>query len=129
MPKNYDIDVRKNIQLGKYKNNAVYPDRPKPSPILGKVASQLTADEIKSIPSLKEDFKNAEIAYKEGKQAWHNEEGRMNALFEADCAAAEGMENHPKRQRLWSKAWDEGHANGYNTILERYESFAEFLRD
>ncbi len=129
MTRNYTIDVRKNIQDGKYKNNFPYPDRPSLSPIFGKTASQLTADEIKSLPSLKEEFEKAKVSYKEAMQAWHNEEGRMNALFEADCAAAEGMENHPKRQKLWSKAWEDGHANGYNTILERYESFAEFLRD
>ena len=51
-------------------------------------------------------------------------EGRV----ETAVAEAYGLADHPKREMLWEKAYERGHAEGWKEIVNQYDDLAELLR-
>jgi len=65
--------------------------------------------------------------YKADRQAWGREEGRITALFEDDLAEAFGVTVHPKRLKLFAKAWDMGHSSGLHEVEHYYSELVELI--
>ncbi len=63
-------------------------------------------------------------------EAYHIEEQQIVEKFKAACEEAFKVKQLKKsiRDRLWNKAWEHGHANGYTEILFWYDELAEFLK-
>jgi len=57
-----------------------------------------------------------EAALAAARKAYHDEERRIHDQFRADLVAELGIENHPMRDKLLSKAWADGHANGFQEV-------------
>jgi hypothetical protein len=127
------MDIYKNIADGKYKNNV---------PILGEYykskelrdlekipAGSLTDIQFEQLKALREVYKANQAEYHRTLDLYRKEEGRLNDIFKQDCEEAEGFTNHPKKDKLWSKAWEHGHASGYGDIYSWYRELAELLRD
>lgn len=57
-----------------------------------------------------------EEGLKAARAAYNAETQRIHAQFKQDLFADLGIENHPLRNKLFSKAWDDGHANGFAEV-------------
>lgn len=57
-----------------------------------------------------------EVALKKAKDAYGAEQQRIMAEFKRDLLADLGIENHPLREKLYSKAWEDGHSSGFEEI-------------
>lgn len=121
-------DIRQKIKDSGYDPKTSYPAKPSYPSILHKTASQLTHEELKSIPRIKEEYEKATAAFSQESLIYREEENKLCDQFENDCAEAFEMTNHPKRQAVWSKAWEHGHANGYHAVLDWYSEFAEIAK-
>lgn len=50
--------------------------------------------------------------------------GALRLKLEADYA----MESHPKRELVWSKAWEHGHATGFADVEFWYSELVELVK-
>lgn len=121
--------IRQRCEAGYYKPKSEYPSTPKPSPLMKLTASQMTNEQLASIPKLRAEYEEAVKKAEEQRGIYRKEDGRLQNEFEENCAAAFGMTNHPSRSRVWGKAWDRGHSSGYSEILIYYDEYADFVRD
>ena len=49
-------------------------------------------------------------------------------ILKTDLETEHGLTNHPKRDKLWSLAWEHGHSYGYSEVAGYYEDFSELLK-
>jgi hypothetical protein len=56
-------------------------------------------------------------------------EGESNLLkeFKHDLAIENGIENHPKLDKLWEKAWEHGHSSGLSEVKYWFEDLIELI--
>jgi len=78
-----------NINDPKYKNQFVYPFK----------------SEFKDLG----DYKNAKALY-------NQREGEIYELVKHDMLEYVGLLNHPKANKIWSYAWEQGHSSGYSEV-------------
>ena len=50
-------------------------------------------------------------------QVYAAEEGRLANAFAEDFFEELGIQNNPKKDLLFSKAWDRGHSGGYAEVM------------
>lgn len=122
-----DIDIWENISSGKYKNQLPFPTPPKIPLELNLKGSQLTNDQIAALPEIKKRYEAYQEAYKAGVKAYQEEEAARLIRFENDCAASEGLTNHPKRGKVYGLAWDFGHSSGLGDVYSYYVQLAELV--
>ena len=75
-------------------------------------------------------FKN-KVPYgitREEHQAWGEAEAECTQAVIGSLEAEHDMMNHPKRDRLWAKAWEHGHWSGYHEVISYYEDFLELVK-
>jgi hypothetical protein len=51
-----------------------------------------------------------------GFDAYHAETARLTTQFKLDLFADLGIENNPKAELLFTKAWELGHSSGYYEV-------------
>ena len=56
------------------------------------------------------------------------EEGNMTMKFKLDLEEEFGVQNNPKRDMLFGKAWARGHAYGYTEVASVYEDLVELIQ-
>lgn len=93
------------IQAGEFENKIRYPERP--------------TQKDKNHPTWLE-WRDAKRAYDQGESEAVNK-------FRQACAHQFGLVGHVKEEKVWRKAWDDGHANGYTEILGVYRDLAELV--
>lgn len=64
---------------------------------------------------------------KDDKLAARKDQHRLEAKFKEDTIAAYGLTKHPKADTAWSKAWEDGHAEGLHEVLMHFDDLAELL--
>lgn len=62
------------------------------------------------------------------RQAYHNEEARINAEFMNDLFEEHGVLENPKRVKCFELAWDQGHSSGYSEIAIYFEQFVDLIK-
>ena len=68
------------------------------------------------------------IEYREMRQQYDAEEARLMKKFRSDLEDENGIaHDHPKAQKLWSMAWEYGHASGIHEVANYYEEFADLV--
>lgn len=97
--KSANEQIREKIEAEEYRNNAEYPHRADPD-------------------------RQAKMT------AYHQEDARRVAQFREDLEVAyETFRLRPeKREALWNKAWEHGHANGLSEVLWWYDDLVELTR-
>jgi len=58
---------------------------------------------------------------------YHKETGRLYELFKKDALYETGLSNHPKKEGLFSYAWDVGHSSGYYNVYCVLNDLAQIL--
>ncbi len=61
------------------------------------------------------------------KQEYDNESSLRRTDFKAALEKEYGLQDHPKRDRIWQKAWDDGHSGGWTDILNVYEELVDLI--
>ena len=110
-----------------YKVKAQYPDRPRKQPILTS-AHSTAEDARKHWMAMQEWEKNME-AFKVAIKAYHKEEGELMARFREDVLRENGLNGHPKADKVYARAWEEGHANGLYEVSIWVSKLAEIVKD
>lgn len=64
---------------------------------------------------------------KEVRKEYHTETVRLVKLFKQDFFEELGIENNPKKEILFQKAWDMGHSSGYQSVLDIGEDLVELI--
>lgn len=140
MPNPIAIDMNKAISEGKYANKIPYPDRPKKPvepAIFGMRAGDMKATDLESLARQRKEYEQSLAAhdaamkeYDKKREEHRKEEQRLEAQFKLDCeatcfGAGTGNLVQRKKDKVWSKAWEHGHADGFSNIWSWYEEFAE----
>lgn len=101
---------------------AVKPIKPA---ILSANVNDLDERQLSCIPKIRKNYEEQLEEY----QKFVAGKTQLIKEFEADCAEAFGMKNHPKRNKLWAKAWEHGHASGLGDVLNWYSDLSDLLKD
>lgn len=106
-----------------YKNKLEYPKMPS-RPLLSRKPTVKEAEEF--VEKLRV-YTQQEIEYKAKKEKYVKEEGRLHNLFKADCLKEVGLENHPKKDKIFSYAWQKGHSSGYSEVFYYLSEVSEIV--
>lgn len=112
------------MNFDSYRNHGVpYPDRKKFSTYYyyskGKVVHTASGDSDVAPIGIEYAFREKvldEQAFEEARKAYMKAEADAHSKFKADLFADLGIEDHPLREKLFSKAWDDGHSSGYQEV-------------
>ena len=69
----------------------------------------------------------ARESYRENEMKRGKEQSDKTAEFKNDLAIDNGIENHPKLDLLFSKAWEHGHSGGLSEVKYYFEDFIELI--
>jgi hypothetical protein len=61
-------------------------------------------------------------------KSYNAEDRRLEALFKSDLEKEHGVENNPKKDLLYSIAWEEGHSAGYYEVAIKYDDLVELIK-
>lgn len=96
------IDIEANIKSGVYENLLPYPERGG-------------------------DKANRE-RFSEARAVWNKETNRINKIFRDDLATAFELTGHPKEEKVWNMAWEEGHSEGLYMVYQYYDDLADLVK-
>jgi len=111
------------MDIKKYKNKMQYPE------VLRRPHLNHTHSSEKVI-QYAEDLKKYEDSlpkYQEEKQKYRVEENRLYDLFKQDAFEELAIEKHPKKDILWSIAWERGHDGGLQNVWAEVQELSELL--
>lgn len=64
---------------------------------------------------------------RESRVQYRIEENKLRQLFKTELESEFGTASHPKANKLFEIAWSDGHAEGYESVANRYEELVELL--
>lgn len=62
-------------------------------------------------------------------EPYRKEQERLDNMFKQMALADVGLAEHPKADKIYWKAWEDGHANGYHEVYNYLLSYADLLKD
>jgi hypothetical protein len=71
-----------------------------------------------------ENYKN-EIRL--GRHKYNEDSAKIDQEFKLTLFKEYGVENHPKREKVFSMAWEKGYASGYSEIELNFEELVELI--
>jgi phosphomannomutase len=108
-----------------YKNTMPYPSKPKKPHLNISHASQ---DVQQYFLALKKWESEMEI-YRKEVAAYQKTDADLYVKFMQDIFDDLGIANNPKRDRLFSIAWDMGHSAGYSEVYHYASELVDLIRD
>lgn len=100
------------MNTNKYENTLPYPSKP----IKPRMDSNPTkADADRYFKSM-EEYELLIKKYLEDKDAYNDNEGKLREQFKQDLFVDLGIVDNPKKDLLFSIAWDKGHSAGLNEV-------------
>ena len=121
------MSVRNDISNGKYTNTQQYPDSPRKP----RLSSAATAAQAKMFSLELENWEKKNEITKALRVAYDDEEARLMHEFRIDAIAevfGDDASRFPKIvNHLYGLAYDAGHANGYNEVLNQLEEFSDII--
>lgn len=112
------------MDFSKYVNKLPYPRKPT-KPRLS--SSTPSAAEISEYAEKLKGFEQEENEYKENLRKYLEEDRRLNDLFKQDLFKELGIEKHPKKDKIFSFAWELGHSSGLSTVASCADEIVEKL--
>lgn len=68
-----------------------------------------------------------EEAYKEARRVYYAESNRLVESFKSDLEEEYGTQDNPKKDLLFSKAWDHGHSGGFSEVESVYGDLVDLI--
>lgn len=72
--------------------------------------------------------KRGDPDFREKLEAYHAETRRIIEVFKQDLFVELGLVDNPKKDLLFSKAWDLGHSNGFSEVYVYAVDLAELVQ-
>ena len=120
----HNKDIWKNLEEDVYANKHVFPVRPtKP-----KIALNASPIEFRNHADLLERYDEQMTAFRIELAHYHAISAALEAEFKSDLEAYHGMTDHPKRDLLYSKAWERGHSAGLHEVAVVYNDLVELVQ-
>jgi hypothetical protein len=66
-------------------------------------------------------------AYTQARSAHFEKTRELEELFKRDALREAGLERHPKKDKIFEKAWDDGHAHGLQEVMANLEQLADLV--
>lgn len=122
--------IHQNMLDGKYSNDLAWPQNTAYQ--CGCGAGYGWDSEAKFCSECGADIQEAKAfhfkAIQEEKDAYQEETIRVNALFKQDVFDDLGISDNPKRELLWSKAYERGHSAGMHEVYLIADDLVELIR-
>lgn len=117
--------IRERIQNGDFENVLPYPTN---EILRNDPAYQALDVEQSQLLDRTEDLKGAKKALIHNmQQEYDNESSVLRAEFKTALEKEYELQNHPKKDKIWQKAWDDGHSGGWQSILNEYDEIVDLL--
>jgi len=71
---------------------------------------------------------DGELLYRKMRKEYLEEEGRLYDEFRKDAIEYVGLTGHPKADKIYDKAWEDGHSCGYEEVLIHLEELADLVK-
>jgi hypothetical protein len=113
------------MDFNKYKNQLPYPPRPA-KPTLPK---NPTPEDYRKHADDMEVHAQAVTKCLKEMDKYHAEQARLDTLFKQDALAEVGLTNHPKADKAYGLAWENGHSSGLSEVYNHLLDYAELLKD
>lgn len=113
------------IDFEQFKNAVPYPERPS-KPVLP--AHPTSADYRKHADAL-EKYAEALWANKRAAGAYYDEQARVDAYAKEAMLVEAGLDKHPKRDKIYNYAWQQGHSGGYSEVWNVLNDIADLFKD
>jgi flagellar biosynthesis/type III secretory pathway protein FliH len=123
-----DRDFLSNLQKGYYKGSLPYPGDVKKPAILSRRVDELTDEEIAELPTIRAEYQKAQAEARKGLDAYHEEQNRLYTQFREDIAEFYKMTDHPKKDKVFAKAWEDGHSSGFEEVHNHYAELVQLVR-
>ena len=111
------------MDVSKYQNKMTYPVRPK-KPLLSR---DHTSEDAELYASYLKNWEKEMVEWDEKLQAYNKETNRLMAEFKHDALDDVGLLNHPKADKIYAKAWEDGHASGLYSVYQELCELAELF--
>ena len=108
----------------KYKVTLSYPPRPTG---LGLPDKNWSPDQFREHARKLEAHEKEMKAYRKETDKYHAEQARQDSLFKADALEDVGLAGHPKAEKAWALAWENGHSGGYSDVYSHLVDYADLL--
>ena len=120
----HKVDIWDNLENDAYVNKHVFPVRPtKP-----KIALTASPIEFRNHADLLERYDEQMTAFRVELAHYHAISAALEAEFKSDLEAYHGTTDHPKRDLLYSKAWEHGHSVGLREVAVIYNDLVELVQ-
>lgn len=63
------------------------------------------------------------------REAYHVEQRRLNAQFQRDLEVEHGVQDNPKKDKLFDIAWSQGHSAGWQEVALHYEELVVLIQE
>ena len=118
-----EVDLYTQIQHAKFQTKLPYPHKPT-RPLLQSKHNSAQAEVY--VEALKA-YEEALVEYGKAIALYREDQRKLDAEFKQAAFKYCGIEDHPKRERAWSMAWEHGHSSGLNDVLHHLEELSELL--
>ncbi len=120
------IDIYEKIRDGEYEPKLPYPTKPhRPTPFMKRVID-CSEKELQNVGQLKAQYAKELEAYEEQRRLYYKEEGRLQQQFYCDVCEEAGLQHsHPFVQKLYARAWSEGHSSGLGDVYCIFQDLTE----
>jgi len=65
--------------------------------------------------------------YRDKMEQWMEERRKVAELFKIDAINESGLYGHPKAEKVYNKAYTEGHSGGYSDIFNLILEYADLI--
>ena len=116
-------DFRDRIADGEFENRVAYPDRPsKP-----RLERNHTSAEVTAYAKQLALYETLNASYRADLDAYLAEDRAAYEFFKTELLKDLGIADHPKAERLFTMAWEDGHSEGYEAVYSRAEDLSELM--
>lgn len=79
------------------------------------------------VQKVHEELKNYDVA-KQALKDYNKEDNRLHALFREDIAKEFGVQDNPKKDKVFNMAYDRGHSSGHEEVYNVYSDLVELIK-
>lgn len=125
------MDMYQRIKSGEFdipKEMPLKPERPQGLKLHYNTWKQTgSADDFNAAQKELQDYELAIAEWQQLRDEWDDEEYRAFMRFKTAALEDAGLANHPKAERLWMKAWEDGHACGHTEVYNHLLDLADIV--
>lgn len=96
-------------------------------PIRPRIGSGASSADARVYAKEMDLYDAAMVVYREQKELYDKEQRSLYDEFRKDLYEEYGVTGHPKADKCFSIAWEEGHSSGYNDVAIYFSRIVELI--